>query len=44
MAPSLNWRARLITTPNNDTLYSSAFLDPSRGPVAIHVPRARIDP
>jgi len=29
---------RLITTPNNDTLYSSAFLDVSRGPVTIDVP------
>lgn len=37
-------QTRLITTPNNDTLYSSAFLDLSRGPIAIHVPRARIDP
>lgn len=29
---------RLITTPNNDTLYSSAFVDLSRGPVTIAVP------
>jgi hypothetical protein len=31
-------QTRLITTPNNDTLYSSAFLDLSRGPVVIDVP------
>lgn len=31
-------QTRLITTPNNDTLYSSAFLDVSRGPVTIDVP------
>ena len=31
-------QTRLITTPNNDTLYSSTFLDLSRGPVAIDVP------
>src|ERR1700733_6255346 len=29
---------RLVTTPNNDTLYSSAVLDLSAGPVALEVP------
>jgi hypothetical protein len=31
-------RQRVVTTPNNDTLYSRAFLDLSAGPVQIHVP------
>ncbi len=30
-------RSRWITTPNNDTLYSNAWLDLSRGPVRIRV-------
>jgi hypothetical protein len=29
---------RMVTTPNNDTLYSSAVLDLSAGPVALEVP------
>jgi hypothetical protein len=32
------YKTRLITTPNNDTLYSSGFLDLSEGPVSITVP------
>ncbi len=31
-------RHRLVTTPNHDTLYSSAVLDLSAGPVALTVP------
>ncbi|MCG2839456.1 DUF1254 domain-containing protein [Sandaracinobacter sp. RS1-74] len=31
-------RDRSVTTPNNDTLYSSAFLDLSAGPVTLKVP------
>jgi|TARA_R100001143_G_scaffold50645_1_gene45619 hypothetical protein len=34
----LNHRSRWITTPNNDTLYSDAWLDLSRGPITITVP------
>lgn len=30
--------SRLVTTPNNDTLYSSAWIDLSRGPVDIILP------
>lgn len=30
--------ARAVTTPNNDTLYSSAFLDLTQGPVALTIP------
>lgn len=30
--------SRSVTTPNNDTLYSSAWLDLSRGPVTLDVP------
>jgi hypothetical protein len=30
--------SRSVTTPNNDTLYSSAWLDLSRGPVTLGVP------
>jgi len=33
-----DYTTRLITTPNNDTLYSSGFLDLSQGPVSIAVP------
>lgn len=33
-----DYTTRLITTPNNDTLYSSGFLDLSQGPVRIEVP------
>jgi hypothetical protein len=33
-------RSRAVTTPNNDTLYSSAQLDLSAGPVIIHLPAA----
>ena len=29
---------RMVTTPNNDTLYSSAVIDLSAGPVALEVP------
>jgi hypothetical protein len=31
-------RARAVTTPNNDTLYSSAWLDLSQGPLLLTVP------
>lgn len=31
-------RDRWVTTPNNDTLYSSAFLDLSQGPVTLTLP------
>jgi hypothetical protein len=31
-------RHRMLTTPNNDTLYSSAVIDLSAGPVALEVP------
>jgi hypothetical protein len=31
-------RDRWVTTPNNDTLYSSAFLDLSAGPVLLDIP------
>ena len=31
--------SRNVTTPNNDTLYSSAWLDLSDGPVLVRVPR-----
>lgn len=31
--------SRAVTTPNNDTLYSSAWLDLSQGPVLVRVPR-----
>ena len=34
----LNHRSRWITTPNNDTLYSDAWLDLSHGPLTITVP------
>jgi len=30
--------SRVVTTPNNDTLYSSAFLDLSAGPLVLEVP------
>ncbi|MET3666300.1 DUF1254 domain-containing protein [Caulobacter sp. 1776] len=30
--------ARRVTTPNNDTLYSSAFLDLTQGPVTLTIP------
>jgi hypothetical protein len=33
-------RARTVTTPNNDTLYSVAFVDLSDGPVSIVLPRS----
>lgn len=32
---------RTVTTPNNDTVYSSAWLDLSRGPVELTVPTIR---
>jgi hypothetical protein len=31
-------RSRAVTTPNNDTLYSSAWLDLSQGPLVLTVP------
>lgn len=31
--------SRLFTTPNNDTLYSYAFIDLRQGPVKINIPR-----
>ena len=31
-------RARAVTTPNNDTLYTSAYVELSRGPVTITLP------
>lgn len=34
----LNHRSRWVTTPNNDTLYSDAWLDLSQGPITITVP------
>ena len=34
----VDYRRRVVTTPNNDTLYSRAFLDLSTGPVSFHVP------
>ncbi len=30
--------SRAVTTPNNDTLYSTAFLDLTQGPVTLTVP------
>jgi hypothetical protein len=35
-----NHRHRAVTTPNNDTLYSTAQIDLSAGPVTITVPQA----
>jgi hypothetical protein len=34
----VNARFRAITTPNNDTLYSQAFVDLTRGPVTLTIP------
>ena len=34
----VDWRDRFITTPNNDTLYSLAWLDLSAGPVHLEIP------
>lgn len=34
----LDHRARVVTTPNNDTLYSSSRLDLRHGPVLVRVP------
>lgn len=34
----LDHRDRNVTAPNNDTLYSSAWLDLSQGPVVVEVP------
>jgi hypothetical protein len=31
-------KARWVTTPNNDTLYSSAFLDLTKGPATLTIP------
>lgn len=33
-----DFKSRAVTTPNNDTLYSSAWLDLSAGPIEITVP------
>ena len=33
--------SRRVTTPNNDTLYSSAWIDLNQGPVTLTVPAAR---
>lgn len=33
-----DWRDRFVTTPNNDTLYSLAFLDLGAGPVRVKMP------
>lgn len=33
--------SRVITTPNNDTIYSSARLDLTRGPAAVEIPDIR---
>jgi len=38
MAELADHNARAITTPNNDTLYSSAQLDLSKGPVSLTLP------
>ena len=35
----LDHRARVVTAPNNDTIYSSARLDLRNGPVMIEIPR-----
>src|SRR5690349_21157881 len=32
--------ARGVTTPNNDTLYSSAWIDLTKGPLTLTLPRA----
>ena len=37
-----NHRHRAVTTPNNDTLYSTAQLDLSAGPVTITLPAAGV--
>lgn len=34
----IDYKRRVVTTPNNDTLYSRSILDLSAGPVQIHVP------
>jgi len=31
-------KSRAVTTPNNDTLYSTAFVDTTKGPVRLEVP------
>lgn len=36
----VNARFRAITTPNNDTLYSQAFVDLTQGPVTLTIPDA----
>ncbi len=35
----LDHRARVVTAPNNDTIYSSARLDLSNGPIVVTMPR-----
>ncbi len=35
----LDHRARVVTAPNNDTIYSSARLDLRNGPVVVEIPR-----
>ncbi|GIK49293.1 MAG: phosphatidylserine decarboxylase [Alphaproteobacteria bacterium] len=37
-AQLLDHTSRLVTAPNNDTIYSSSFLELSRGPVEIEAP------
>ena len=35
----LDHKSRAVTTPNNDTLYTSAWLDLSQGPIELTLPR-----
>ncbi len=38
MRPLANHRSRSVTTPNNDTVYSTGFLDLRNGPVTLNLP------